>query len=284
MGLLDGQVVLITGGARGQGRAHAIASAREGADVIVMDLAGELNSVPYPLATEEDLAITVKEVEALGRKAVSFVGDVRSQETLDSIVAAGIETFGKIDAVNANAGIWATKPFWELSEAEWQEMIDIDLTGVWMTMKAVAPHMIERGSGSIVATASVDAVESGGIYAHYTAAKHGVLGLVKSAALELAPHGVRCNAVAPGAVDTKLLDNQPGYDLIAGHPGGTREDLINGGHHYNPFKGVALLDPSEIADAVIFLHSKYATRVTGVMLPVDAGHMLLTGYEHAPVR
>lgn len=284
MGLLEGEAVFITGGARGQGRAHAVASAREGADVVLFDIVADVPTIRYALATPSDLKDTVAQVEALGRRAITFVGDVRSQTDLDQAVAAGIAEFGKIDAVVANAGVWATDSFWQLTEDEWADMIGICLTGVWRTAKAVAPHMIERQSGSIVMTSSVDGVESGGVYAHYTAAKHGVLGLMKSVALELAPHGVRCNAVCPGAVDTPLLDNQPGYDLISGHAGGTRADLIEGGHHYNVLKNTSLLDPMNIADAAVFLHSFLAARITGVTLPIDAGHMLLTGYNHAPAR
>jgi SDR family mycofactocin-dependent oxidoreductase len=284
MGLLDGKVVFITGGARGQGRAHALASAREGADVALFDRTQDLDSVGYPLSTPDDLQHTAALVEELGRRALTFTGDVRSQADLDNAVAATIAEFGKIDAVNANAGIWSTGPFWELPDETWSDMIDINLTGVWRTAKAVAPHLIERQSGSIVMTASVDGLEPGGIYAHYTAAKHGVIGLAKAVALELAPHGVRCNSVSPGAVDTPMLDNQPGYDLISGHPGGTRDDLVEGGHRFNVLKGTALLDPMEIANTAVYLHSDLAAKVTGTMSLVDAGHMLLTGYNHEPVR
>jgi SDR family mycofactocin-dependent oxidoreductase len=284
MGLLEGQVVFITGGARGQGRAHAIASAREGADVVLLDLVDNIPTARYPMPTADDLSQTVKEVEALGRRAISVIGDVRSQDTLDSVVADAISKFGKIDAVVANAGIWAQGPFWEITEAQWDEMIAINLTGVWKTAKAVAPHMIERQSGSIVMISSVDGVEAGVDYVHYTAAKHGVIGLMKNAAVELAPHGVRCNAIAPGAIDTKMLDNQPAYDMISGHPGGTRDDLIQGGHHYNAMKGVSLLDPIHIGDAAVYLNSSLASRITGHMLTVDAGHMLLKGYNHNPVK
>ncbi|UDH01199.1 mycofactocin-coupled SDR family oxidoreductase [Rhodococcus opacus] len=284
MGLLDGQVVFITGGARGQGRAHAIASAREGADVVLFDRAEDIDTVGYPLATADDLQQSVKEVEAIGRRALSFVGDVRSQTALDEAVAGALSEFGKIDALIANAGIWATGQFWELTDEQWDDMVGTCLTGVWRSIKAVAPQLIERQQGSIVITASVDALEPGGVYAHYTAAKHGVVGLMKSVALELGPHGARCNAIAPGAVDTLMLNNQPGYDLISGHPGGSRDDLIEGGHRFNVLKQTHLLDPSNLADAAVYLNSAMASRVTGVVLPVDAGHMLLAGFNHAPVR
>lgn len=284
MGLLEGKVVFITGGARGQGRAHAIASARNGADVVLLDLVEEIPTVKYPMATEEDLALTVKEVEAAGRRALSFVGDVRSQDTLDNAVAETISAFGKIDAVVANAGIWSQGPFWELSEEHWEQMISINLTGVWKTAKAVTPHMIERQTGSIVMISSMDGEEAGESYAHYVAAKHGVLGLMKDCAAELAPHGVRCNAIMPGAIDTAMLDNQAAYDMISGHPGGTRDDLMSGGHHYNPLKGTSLLDPMHVANAAVFLHSELASKVTGISMPVDAGHMLVKGYVHNPAR
>jgi SDR family mycofactocin-dependent oxidoreductase len=284
MGLLEGKVVFVTGGARGQGRAHAMASAREGADVVLFDRIADIDTVGYPLATANDLQQSVKEVEALGRRAISVTGDVRSQAALDEAVTAALDEFGRIDAVVANAGIWAMEAFWELSEQQWDDMVDICLSGVWKTAKAVAPHMIERQSGSIVMISSVDGLEPGGVYAHYTAAKHGVLGLMKAVAFELAPHGIRCNAICPGAVDTPMLNNQPGYDLISGHPGGTRDDLIEGGHRFNVLKGTALLDPMNIADTAVYLNSALAARVTGVTMPVDAGHMLLAGYNHNPVR
>jgi SDR family mycofactocin-dependent oxidoreductase len=284
MGMLDGQVVFVTGGGRGQGRAHAVASAREGADVALFDCVHDIDTVGYPLAHRADLEETASLVESAGRRALRFVGDVRSQADLDQAVAKTISEFGQLDALVANAGIWATGPFWELSDDQWSDMIDICLTGVWRSAKAVAPHMIDRQRGSIVMTSSVDGLEPGGIYAHYTAAKHGVLGLMKSVALELAPHGPRCNSVNPGAVDTPMLDNQPGYDLISGHPGGTRDDLVEGGHRFNVLKNTALLDPIDIANAAVFLNSDLAARITGTTLLVDAGHMLLTGYNHNPVR
>jgi SDR family mycofactocin-dependent oxidoreductase len=283
MGLLDGQVVFVTGAARGQGRAHALASAREGAQVVLFDTVGSVSTPNYPMPAEGDLEATVEEVRALGVQALSVVGDVRSQADLDQAVKVALAEFGQVDAVIANAGIWGQSLFWELSEAQWDEMIGINLTGVWKTIKSVAPHMIERGTGSMVLTASVDGVEAGVDYVHYTASKHGVIGLMKNAALELAPRGVRCNALAPGAVDTTMLDNQAAYDMISGHPGGTRDDLIAGARHYHPFKGVGLLAPEDVADAAVFLNSSLARRITGHMLTIDAGHMLLKGYNHSPV-
>jgi SDR family mycofactocin-dependent oxidoreductase len=284
MGLLDGKVAFITGGSRGQGRAHAVTCAREGADVIAIDIAGQLATVPYPLATADDLDETVKLVEAHGRRALAVKADVRSQRQLDDAVAAGIAEFGKIDILIANAGIWTMGSFWELTDEQWEEMIGVNLTGVWRSAKAVAPHMIERGSGSIVITSSVNGLEAGQQTAHYVAAKHGVIGLMKNIALELAPHGIRCNAISPGAINTPMTNHQAGWDLFAGHSGGTEDDMAEAGYHYTALRGATFLDPQVIADAALYLNSHLASAVTGVTLPVDAGHMILTGNNPAPVR
>ncbi|MEU9823270.1 mycofactocin-coupled SDR family oxidoreductase [Pseudonocardia alni] len=285
MGLLDGKVVLVTGGARGQGRAHAVRSASEGADVVVLDVGdGAPSPAPYPLATAGDLAATVDEVRSTGRRALGLVADVRSQEQLDAAVAAALTEFGRIDAVVANAGVWAGGRFWEISEADWTDMVDIDLNGVWRTVKAVAPHLVERRAGSIVLTASTDSIETGHGYAHYVAAKHGVVGLLKAFALELAEFGIRCNAVSPGVVDTALLNNTFAYERIAGHPGGTREEFLDSVYHYNALRGLTAQAPERIAEAVVFLLSDQASTITGVNLPVEGGHLLLQGRNHAPVR
>jgi SDR family mycofactocin-dependent oxidoreductase len=284
MGLLDGKVALITGGARGQGRAHALTSAREGADVVLVDIADQLETVPYVMATADDLAETVRQVEALDRRALAVTADVRDQGQLDEAVSRGIAEFGKIDILIANAGIWTQGPFWELSEQSWDEMIGVNLTGVWKSAKAVAPHMIERQSGSIVITSSVNGLEPGLNYAHYVAAKHGVIGLMKNIALELAPHGVRCNSINPGAIKTPMTDHQGAWDMFAGHEGGTEADLIEGGYHFHALKGMTFMPPQVIADTALYLNSDLAAAVTGVTIPVDAGHMLLTGVNPAPVR
>lgn len=283
MGLLDDKVVLITGGARGQGRAHAELSAREGADVVVLDIDDAIESVDYSLGTADDLAETAALVEKYGRRCLTFVADVRDQARLDEVVAATIAEFGRIDCAIANAGIWTSGPFWELSEQRWQDMIDINLTGVWKTAKAVAPHMIQRLSGSIVVTSSVNGLEPGVNYGHYVSAKHGVIGLMKNIALELAPHGVRCNAICPGAIRTPMVDHQGAYDTFAGRPGGTAEDLVEGGYHFHALRGQTFMAPEVIAEAGVYLNSNMASAVTGVVLPVDAGHMILTGVNPAPV-
>jgi SDR family mycofactocin-dependent oxidoreductase len=286
MGMLDGKVVIITGGSRGQGRAHAVASAREGADVVILDVTEKTRARPtvtYGLATAEDMSTTVKEVESLGRRIVAVPGDVRVQGDLDVAVAQGIDAFGHIDVMVANAGIQSHAPFWELTEESWGEMIDVNLSGVWRSAKAVAPHMIQRQTGSIVMISSVNGLEPGPTYAHYTAAKHGVVGLMKTVALELAPFGVRCNAIHPGAVRTGMTDNPAAWDMYAGHPGGTQDDLIAAGRRYGALKGTTFMSGDTIAKAALFLNSDLASTITGISLPVEAGHLLMAGVNAAPV-
>lgn len=283
MGMLDGKVVFITGGARGQGRAHAEASAREGADIICVDIDDRIDSVPYSLGTATELKETAQLVEAHGRRCVTAIADVRSQTQLDSAVALGIEEFGHIDVLIANSGIFTLSPFWEMAEGMWQDMIDVNLTGVWKAAKAVTPHMIERGSGSIVITSSVNGLEPGENYGHYTAAKHGLIGLMKTIALELAPHGIRCNAICPGPVNTHMTGHQEALDLLSGHPGGTAEEARASVFHFQALKGMSLLPPEAIANTALYLNSDLASVVTGASIPVDAGHMVLTGFNMAPV-
>jgi SDR family mycofactocin-dependent oxidoreductase len=282
MGLLDGKVVFITGGGRGQGRAHAVVSAREGADIVFVDTTTPFTTVPYPNTTAEDMAETVKQVEALDRRVLSIEADVRDQAALDGAVAQGIAEFGHIDCLIANAGIWTLSPVHEMSDDTWQEMLDINITGVFHAVRAVAPHMIERESGSIVLTSSTNGVEGGQNYSHYAAAKFAVVGFMKSIALELGRYGIRANTVNPGAILTGMTNNQPAYDMFAGHPGGTYDDLLKGGHFFTALKGVGFMDPTVIANGALFLNSDLAATVTGIVLPVDAGHLALPGSNPDP--
>jgi SDR family mycofactocin-dependent oxidoreductase len=284
MGLLDGRTALITGGSRGQGRAHAVTCAREGADVIIVDITKPTTDVPYALAGPEDHAETVRQVEALDRRILAVDADVRDQSALDDAVTRGIAEFGGIDILIANAGIWTQAPFWELTDQQWDEMIGVNLTGVWRSAKAVTPHMIERRSGSIVLTSSTNGIEPGRNYAHYVAAKHGVIGLTKNIALELAPYGVRCNAISPGAIKTPMTDHQGAWDMFAGHEGGTEADMIEGGYHFAALRNTTFMDPQVIADTALYLNSHLAAKVTGATIPVDAGHLLIPGVNATPVR
>jgi SDR family mycofactocin-dependent oxidoreductase len=203
MGRVEGKVALITGAARGQGRSHALRLAEEGADIIAVDVCGQLDTVPYAMATEADLEETAKQVEDRDRRILTRQADVRDLGQLQAAVADGVSEFGHLDIVCANAGIGSMGPAWELSEETWQDMIDVNLTGVWKTVKAVIPQMIEQGTGgSIVLTSSIFGVQAGANVAHYVAAKHGVTGLMRALAVELAPHRIRVNSVHPTTVDT----------------------------------------------------------------------------------
>jgi SDR family mycofactocin-dependent oxidoreductase len=281
---LTGKVALVTGAARGQGRSHALTLAAAGADLIVTDLCDDIATIPYTLGTKADLDDTVAEIEKLGRRAVGIQADSRSSEQLDAAVSSGVSQLGAIDILVVNAGVWALAPLWELSENQWQDMLDVNLTGVWRTLKAVLPSMIERRRGSVVITSSVNGFEAGGGMAHYVAAKHGVLGLMKNAALELGPYNIRCNAVCPGLIDTKMNDWQGVYDRMAGHEGGTPADRQEAGYNWNALAGRSLLSPQAVSNAVLFLSSDAANEITGISLTIDGGHMALPGFNPSPTR
>lgn len=283
MGILDGKVAFVTGAARGQGRAHALKLAENGADVVLSDIGRSLDTVPYPLGSTDELKETAAAVEALGRKVVVGEADVRSQAEIAGLVARAMDEFGRIDIVIANAGIWSIAPFWEMSENQWSDMIEINLSGVWRTVKAITPHLIKQGSGSIVMTSSINGFEPGRGFAHYTAAKHGVHGLMRAVAVDLAPYGIRCNAIAPGVIDTGMTNWQGAYDMYAGHPEGTREDFVQGAKYFHALRGASALSPEVIAEAALWLVSDKAAAVTGIVLPVDAGHLLMPGTNPQPV-
>lgn len=275
MGRLDGKVAAVTGAGRGMGRAHAVTLAREGADVLVCDVARQLSSVEYELAVPEDLAETEALVLAEGRGVVAMEVDVRSEEQLSAWVGAGLERFGRIDVMVANAGITGYAPAHKLSEDAWDEIIDVNLKGAWLSAKVVIPHMIERGDGgSIVFISSGLGLKGLPEAGHYAAAKHGVVGLMRSLALELAPHWIRCNTVHPAGTNTPMAHNRMHYARFAGG----REDATLG-DVIEVYESIAALpipwtEPEDIANAVLWLVSDDARYVTGVSLPVDGGWFL----------
>ncbi|ROZ52924.1 NAD(P)-dependent oxidoreductase [Rhodococcus sp. WS1] len=282
MGILDGRVALITGAARGQGRAHALALAREGADIVALDIADQIDTVPFPMATLEDLEETERLVKDLGRRVIAVQADVRSQEQLDAAVARGLSELGSIDICIANAGIWQLAPIWEMTEQQWLDVHDVNLNGVFRTIRAVSKPMIDARRGAIVVTASMNGEQPGLHYSHYTSSKAGVIGLMKGAALDLSQYGIRCNAISPGIVDTPMLNWQGAYDMYAGHPGGTRQHLLDASKHDHALAGVAAIPAEAMAEAALWLASDASAYITGVALPVDAGHMLLRGHNFNP--
>jgi SDR family mycofactocin-dependent oxidoreductase len=283
MGRLENKVAFITGGARGQGRAHALALAREGADIVVIDIAAQIGTVPFEMARPGDLEETVSLVEDLDRRAVGLVADVRSQEQLDAAIAETIATFQRLDIVVANAGIWSRAPLHELTDAMWDDMMDVNAKGVWRTLKAAMPHMIEQRDGAVVITSSVNGLEGAVNYAHYVAAKHAALGLMRSAALEYARYGIRVNAVCPGFIDTKMTDWPGAYEMTTGSVDGTREEHLRGGHYWHALAGRGIMAPESVSGAVLWLVSPEARDVTGVAIPVDGGHLILPGVNNDPV-
>lgn len=270
-GRLTGKVVLVTGTARGIGRAQAVRFAREGADVIAIDLCGPVDSVVTPAATTADLEETAAQVEALGRTASTHIADVRNVDALRAAADEGARQLGGIDGVCATAGITSSGPALELSDSAWQDMLDINLTGVWNTIRATAPHLIERGGGSIVLVSSIAGLKGLRSVAHYSAAKHGVVGLMRTLAQELAPHSIRVNTVHPTNVNTPMIQNEHVRKTFVPHAETpTQEQFADAARSMN-LLDIPWVEPEDVANASLFLLSDEARYVTAVALPVDAG-------------
>ncbi|MGQ5692531.1 mycofactocin-coupled SDR family oxidoreductase [Rhodococcus erythropolis] len=268
---LEGKIALITGAARGIGRAQAVRFAEEGADIIAIDVCASVETTVTPPASESDLAETVAQIEALGRKVESAVVDVRDLEALRSAVDSGVEALGGLDIVCATAGITSSDAALTMSETMWQTMLDVNLTGVWHTTTVAAPHLIERGGGSMTLTSSIAGLRGLVGVAHYTAAKHGVVGLMRSLAKELAPYNVRVNTVHPTNVDTPMIQNP----LVRGKfrpdlENPTREEFAAAAMTMNML-AIPWIEPVDVANAAMFLSSDEARYITSVALPVDAG-------------
>jgi SDR family mycofactocin-dependent oxidoreductase len=275
-GRVAGKVAFITGAARGQGRSHAVRLAQEGADIVAVDICEDVPGIPYPGATEADLAETVKQVEALDRRIVAVKADVRDPRALKAALDDGVAQLGRLDIVCANAGI-GTAPVaaWKMDESVWQTMIDINLTGVWHTAKVAIPHLIAGGNGgSIIITSSAAGLQAYQNIAHYVSAKHGVVGLMRTLALELAPHFIRVNSIHPTQVDTPMIQNEPTWRLFRPdleHP--TEADFAPASQAMNALP-IPWVDPVDISNAVLYLASDESRYVTGVTLPVDAGAVI----------
>jgi SDR family mycofactocin-dependent oxidoreductase len=266
MGTLDGNVAFITGAARGQGRSHAIRLAEEGADIIALDICKDIASVPYPLATPEDLEQTVQAVTALGRRIVAREGDVRDERALQAAFDDGVAELGPVDIVVANAGI-APLSTHEAHEA-FRDTVDVNLTGTFNAVEIAIPSMISRGKGGVIvlisSTTGITGVAGptrGGLA--YSAAKHGIVGLMRTYATNLAPHSIRVNTVHPTGVRTPMTMNDAIAEFIEGNT-----FMANALRNALP---VELIEPEDVSAAVAWLVSDQARYVTGVVLPVDAG-------------
>jgi (+)-trans-carveol dehydrogenase len=275
MGQLEGKIAFITGAARGQGRSHALTLAREGADIIAVDVCAQAPTVPYPMATPDDLAQTVKEVEELDRRIIASQVDIRDFAALKAAADQGVAELGRLDIVLANAGISSPVPTLEMDEATWDEMIEVNLTGAWKTVKATVPHIISGGrGGAVVITSSLAAIYANENTAHYSAAKAGLVGFMKVLAKELAPVSIRVNTVHPTTVATPMILNEPTYRAFRPdleHP--TRADFEVAGRRLNKLP-VAAIEPSDVSNAILYLVSDAGRYVTGITHVVDAGGQL----------
>ena len=276
MGRMDGKVAFVTGAARGQGRSHAVRLAREGADIIAVDICRGFDASPADGATPEDLDVTAGMVKDAGGRIITAEVDVRDFEALRAAVDNGVEQMGRLDVIVANAGIGTTAgKLHKTDEVLWQEMIDVNLSGVWKSVKAGVPHLLSGGrGGSIVLTSSVAGAKAYSHMGHYVAAKHGVIGLMRSFAVELGQHMIRVNAVLPTHVNTPLLMNETTYRAFRPeleNPGPDDLAPVCQSFHVLPIPWVT---PEDITNAVLFLASDEARYITGVALPVDAGSCL----------
>jgi SDR family mycofactocin-dependent oxidoreductase len=264
-GRLEGRVAFITGAARGQGRSHAVRLAAEGADIIAVDVCQKLVA-GYPGATEEDLAETVSLVEAQGRRIVASVADVRDFAGLSSAFQKGLSEFGRLDVVVANAGIFKFARMWETELSDWQDVIDVNLTGVFHTLKATVPTLIEQGhGGSIILISSAAGLVGRPFVGAYAAAKHGVTGLCRTLALELGEHNIRVNSIHPASVPTPMISDPKLFELILEHP----ETLAPVYMNTLPYMD---MPPEAVSKVVAFLASEDGKYMTGAQIPIDFGN------------
>ncbi|MBH0776799.1 mycofactocin-coupled SDR family oxidoreductase [Nocardia bovistercoris] len=273
---LHGRVALVTGAARGQGRAHAVRLAREGADIVAIDICGSVSdTVTYPPATGEDLAETARAIEAEGGKALARAVDIRDLSALQAVVADAVARFGRLDILVANAGVLSWGRLFELSEEQWDTVIDVNLNGTWRTVRAAVPAMIEAGNGgSIVIVSSSAGLKATPGNGHYAASKHGLVGLTNSLALEVGEYGIRVNSIHPYSVDTPMIDPDAMMKLFAEYPSFLhsfppvpyRPATSDGADGRGGF-----MPPEEVADIVAWLAGPGSGSTTGNQIAVDSG-------------
>ncbi|OBF15955.1 mycofactocin-coupled SDR family oxidoreductase [Mycobacterium kubicae] len=266
-GSLQGRVAFVTGAARGQGRAHAVRLAAAGADIIALDICAPVSdTVTYTPATAEDLNETVRAVEAQGRKVLAREVDVRDDPALRQLVADGIEQFGRLDIVVANAGVLGWGRLWELTDEQWDTVIGVNLTGTWRTLRATVPAMIEAGNGgSIVVVSSSAGLKATPGNGHYSASKHGLTALTNTLAIELGEYGIRVNSIHPYSVETPMIEPEAMMEIFAKHP-----SFI---HSFPPMpvQPKGFMTPEEVSDVVVWLAGDGSGTLSGTQVPVDKG-------------
>jgi len=275
VGRVDGKVALVTGAARGQGRSHAVKLAQEGAAVIALDICANVPTAAMDQATPEDLSATVKMVEAEGGRILAVQADVRDLAALRQTVDTGVEEFGRLDIVCANAGIVGFGLSSEIDPEAWRTMLDVNLTGVWNTCTAATPAIVKGGDGgSIIITGSVGSYHSDAGVAHYATAKHGLVGLMRTLAIELAPHWIRVNLVCPTNVNTPMIMNPRTMNLFVPTSEQPTLDEFEAAAKMMHVLDIGWIEPEDVSNGVLFLASDESRYVTGIMLPIDAGASL----------
>jgi SDR family mycofactocin-dependent oxidoreductase len=266
-GTLQGRVAVVTGAARGQGRSHAVRLAREGADIIALDICAPVSDcITYPAATREDLAETVRAVQAQGRTALAREVDIRDDAALRQLVADGVEQFGRLDILVANAGVLGWGRVWELTDEQWDTVIGVNLSGTWRTVRAVVPAMIDAANGgSIVVVSSAAGLKATPGNGHYAATKFGLVALTNTLAIELGEFGIRVNSIHPYSVDTPMIETHAMMELLGKYP--------NFVHSFPPMplqpKGFMTSD--EVSDVVVWLAGAGSGTLSGAQIPVDKG-------------
>lgn len=276
---LDGRVALVTGAARGQGRAHALRLANDGADIIAIDICGPVSdSVTYPPATSEQLAQTVREVEATGRRILAHEVDVRDLAAQQQVVAEGIERFGRLDVLVVNAGVLSWGRLFELTEEQWDKVIAVNLSGAWRTVRAAVPAMIEAGNGgSIIMVSSVAGLKATPGNGHYSASKHGMVGITNALALEVGEFGIRVNSIHPYSIDTPMIEHDAMMEIFAKHPAFLHSFAPMPLHPLSPpAAGLAdqgFMTPEDVSNVVAWLASDGSKTISGSQLAIDRGVM-----------
>jgi SDR family mycofactocin-dependent oxidoreductase len=275
---LEGRVAFITGAARGQGRAHAVRLANEGADIIASDICAPVSkSVTYPAATAEDLAETVRAVEATGRKVLARAVDIRDLEAQEQLVSDAVEQFGRLDIVVANAGVLSWGRLWELTPEQWDTVVDVNLNGTWRTIRATVPAMIEAGNGgSIIIVSSSAGLKATPGNGHYAASKHGLTALTNTLALEVGEYGIRVNSIHPYSIDTPMIEPEAMGTLFGKHPSFLHSFAPMPYHRVTDGKNeglAAFMAPEEVANVVAWLAGDGSSTLSGSQISVDRGVM-----------